>query len=111
MVCLFCVFADLQPLSPPGEYALLGPPFLRRAQALDNVEGAKQSRVAMLSAADRPFLLYRQRHVLFSAGRKENVGLERWVLEIDTHWLTVERFRTVVRDGSTVHALLSTGGK
>ena len=32
----------------------------------------------------RPFLLYRQRHVFFSAGRKENVGLEQWVLEIAT---------------------------
>ena len=32
----------------------------------------------------RPFLLYRQRHVLFSAERKENVELELWVLEIAT---------------------------
>ena len=35
----------------------------------------------------RPFLLYRQRHVLFSAERKENVGLKQWVLEITTLWL------------------------
>ena len=33
---------------------------------------------------NRPFLLYRQRHVLFSAGRKENVGLKQWVLETAT---------------------------
>ena len=36
----------------------------------------------------RPFLLYRQRHVLFSAGRKENVGLRRWVLTDTPCWLS-----------------------
>ena len=33
------------------------------------------------------FLLYRQRHVLFLTGQKENVGLKQWVLEITTLWL------------------------
>ena len=32
----------------------------------------------------RLFLLYRQRHILFLTGQKENVGLEQWVLEIAT---------------------------
>ena len=35
----------------------------------------------------RLFLLYRQRHVLFLTGQKENVGLELWVLETVTLWL------------------------
>ena len=35
----------------------------------------------------RLFLLYRQRHVLFLTGQKENVGLKQWVLEITTLWL------------------------
>ena len=38
----------------------------------------------------RPFLLYRQRHVLFLTGQKENVGLELWVLKVATLLLTVD---------------------
>ena len=43
------------------------------------------------------FLLYRQRHVLFLTGQKENVGLKRWVLEITTLWLT-EDMKTYAPD-------------
>ena len=39
----------------------------------------------------RLFLLYRQRHVLFLTGQKENVGLEQWGLESVTLWLAEDR--------------------
>ena len=65
-------------------------------------------------------LLYRQRHVFFSAGRKENVGLELWVLEVATLWLT-EYNVPGTRNGYLLYArifsigacgaVLSTGGK
>ncbi|MBR5245247.1 MAG: hypothetical protein IKW07_04370, partial [Clostridia bacterium] len=65
-------------------------------------------------------LLYRQRHVFFSAGRKENVGLELWVLEVAMLWLT-EYNVPGTRNGYLLYArifsigacgaVLSTGGK
>ena len=70
-----------------------------------------------------PFLLYRQRHVLFSAGRKENVGLEQWVLkdttlfwvkDEETHALITRKVYVLYTLGFSVGAcgaVLSTGGK
>ena len=49
--------------------------------------GSGEGEPYLCGSPDRPFLLYRQRHVFFSAGRKENVGLKQWVLEIVTLWL------------------------
>ena len=49
--------------------------------------GPGEGEPSLNGSPGRPFLLYRQRHVLFSAGRKENVGLEQWVLESVTLWL------------------------
>ena len=46
--------------------------------------GPGEGEPSLCGSPGRPFLLYRQRHVLLSAGRKENVGLEQWVLEIVT---------------------------
>ena len=43
--------------------------------------GSGEGEPSLCGSPDRSFLLYRQRHVFFSAGRKENVGLEQWVLE------------------------------
>ena len=72
---------------------------------------------------DRPFLLYRQRHVFFSAGRKENVGLEQWVLKVATLMLVKveETYASSTRNGYFLYArifsagacgaVLSTGGK
>ena len=45
----------------------------------------------------RLFLLYRQRHVLFLTGQKENVGLELWVLETVTLWLTEANTKPAAR--------------
>ena len=71
----------------------------------------------------RPFLLYRQRHVFFSAGRKENVGLKQWVLKVATLMLVKveETYASSTRNGYLLYALfisvgacgavLSTGGK
>ncbi len=46
--------------------------------------GPGEGEPSLNGSPGRPFLLYRQRHVLFSAGRKENVGLKQWVLETAT---------------------------
>jgi len=46
--------------------------------------GSGEGEPFLSGSPDRPFLLYRQRHVFFSAGRKENVGLEQWVLKVAT---------------------------
>ena len=46
--------------------------------------GSGEGEPFLSGSPDRPFLLYRQRHVFFSAGRKENVGLELWVLTVAT---------------------------
>ena len=68
-------------------------------------------------------LLYRQRHVFFSAGRKENVGLEQWVLKVATLMLVKvkETYASSTRNGYFLYArifsagacgaVLSTGGK
>ena len=44
--------------------------------------GPGEGEPSLNGSPGRPFLLYRQRHVLLSAGRKENVGLELWVLKV-----------------------------
>jgi len=52
--------------------------------------GPGEGEPSLYGSPGRPFLLYRQRHVLFSAGRKENVGLKLWVLKYTTCPLVAE---------------------
>ncbi len=59
--------------------------------------GPGEGEPTVLGSPGRPFLLYRQRHVLFSAKRKENVGLERWVLKESTCQPVVEKLRLAER--------------
>ena len=47
-------------------------------------------------------------HVLFSAGRKENVGLELWVLEITTLWLAEANTKPAAWYFPPRHSLIST---
>ena len=60
--------------------------FGRQKQPSDerSAGGPGEGEPSLCGSPDRPFLLYRQRHVFFSAERKENVGLKQWVLKIAT---------------------------
>ena len=85
--------------------------------------GSGEGEPFLSGSPDRPFLLYRQRHVFFSAGRKENVGLEQWVLKVATFMLVKveETYTSSTRNGYLLYArifsagacgaVLSTGGK
>ena len=85
--------------------------------------GSGEGEPFLSGSPDRPFLLYRQRHVFFSAGRKENVGLEQWVLKVATLMLVKveETYASGTRNGYLLYArifsagacgaVLSTGGK
>ena len=72
-------------VSPPaGEHSsplrVCGFRFVSVGQTLSR--GAGGGRTVPLRLPRPPFLLYRQRHIFFSAGRKENVGLKQWVLAV-----------------------------
>ena len=85
--------------------------------------GPGEGEPSLNGSPGRPFLLYRLRHVLFSAGRKENVGLKQWVLETATpFWVKDEEtyapstrneylFYALVYFVGACGAVLSTDGK
>ena len=95
----------------------------RRGRSPLRPVGSGEGEPSLNGSPGRPFLLYRQRHVLFSAGRKEHVGLKQWVLETATpFWVKDEEtyapstrneylFYALVYFVGACGAVLSTDGK